>query len=141
MLQSRVKILALAENRIIWRLRCCSSTASLNDVEWKKAKAYSEIPGPSTFGLIRAFAPGGKYHNLNSMDLMTRLLNDYGEIAKLPGFSGKRDMVFLFDPNDFETIFRTEGKYPVRRGLDTLEYFRGTYRKDWFEKSAGLVPT
>jgi cytochrome P450 family 12 len=72
---------------------------------------------------------------------MTSVQNDYGEIAKLPGFLGKRDMVFLFDPKDIETTFRNEGKYPVRRGLETLEYFRGVYKKEWFEKGAGLVPT
>lgn len=141
MLKSRVKVFAIAESRIHRLTRYWSSNTASNDSEWKNAKPYSEIPGPSTFGLIRAFAPGGKYYNLNATDLMTKVLDDYGEIAKLPGFSGKRDMVFLFDPNDFETVFRTEGKYPVRRGLETLEYFRGVYRKDWFEKGAGLVPT
>lgn len=141
MLKSRVKVLAITKNRINWLTRCCSSKAASNDVEWRSASPYREIPGPSTFGLIRAFIPGGKYYKLNAMDLMTKLLNDYGEIAKLPGFSGKRDTIFLFDPNDFERVFRTEGKYPVRKGLETLEYFRGTYRKDWFEKGAGLVPT
>lgn len=50
-------------------------------------------------------------------------------------------MIFTFDPNDIEKVYRTEGKFPIRRGLDTLEYFRGTYRKDWFAKGAGLVPT
>jgi cytochrome P450 family 12 len=133
MLQSRVKF---AQLQLL--SRCWSSSA---DTEWKTAKPYSEIPGPSTFGLIRAFAPGGKYHNLNAIDLMTSVQNDYGQIAKLPGFLGKRDMVFLFDPKDIETAFRNDGKYPVRRGLETLEYFRGVYKKEWFEKGAGLVPT
>lgn len=28
--------------------------------EWDNAKPYSEIPGPSTFEVIRRFMPGGK---------------------------------------------------------------------------------
>ena len=78
---------------------------------------------------------------LNAIDLMTAMQKDHGQIKKLSGFLGKRDMGFRFDPNDFELVFRTEGKYPVRRGLDTLENFRGTYKRYWFEKEAGLVPT
>lgn len=66
---------------------------------------------------------------------------EYGKLAKFPGLFGQPDMIFTFEPNDVEKIFRNEGKYPARRGLDSLEYFRGTYRKDWFEKGAGLVPT
>lgn len=137
MLKSRVRISRVLSqfNKIS---RCWSS--SVAETEWKNAKPYSEIPGPSTFGMIKHFGPGGKYNNLNAIELMSTFQKDYGQIAKLPGFFGKRDLLFLFDPNDFELVFRTEGKYPVRRGLDTLEYFRSVYRKDWFEKNIGLVP-
>lgn len=75
------------------------------------------------------------------VDLSNKLRDEYGSLAKFPGLFKQRDMIFTFDPNDVETIFRNEGKFPMRRGLDTLEYFRGTMKKDWFEKGTGLVPS
>lgn len=75
------------------------------------------------------------------IDLSLKLQEEYGNLAKFPGMFGQGDMVFTFDPIEIEKIFRNEGKFPIRRGLDTLVYFRGTHRKDWFEKGAGLVPT
>lgn len=101
---------------------------------WKDAKPYNKIPGPSTFEFIKGFMPGGKYQKLNIIELTQRIQKDYGNLAKFPGILGQKDMIFTFHPNDIETIFRTEGKYPARKGLDTLEYFRGVHRKDWFEK-------
>ena len=135
--KSRLNVVKLVV-QISQASRCWSTSA---ETEWNNAKPYNDIPGISAFGAIKAFAPGGKYAKLNSIELMTIMQEDYGQIAKFTGFLGKRDIIFLFDPNDFELVFRTEGKYPVRRGLETLEYFRETYKKDWFKKGAGLVPT
>lgn len=140
MLRISRKVLSPASNQINRFWRCSSSTTS-NDVEWKNAKPFDQIPGPTTLGMIRAFLPGGKYHNVNMIDLSNKMNEEYGDIAKFPGMFGQRDIIFNFDPNDVEKVFRHEGKFPKRRGLDTLEYFRGTYRKDWFEKGAGLVQT
>jgi cytochrome P450 family 12 len=69
------------------------------------------------------------------------MYEEYGDLVKFGGVFGQRDMMFTFDPNDIERIYRSEGKFPKRHGLDTLEYFRGTYRRDWFEKGTGLVPS
>lgn len=91
--------------------------------------------------LLNSFKSTGKYQNLNVTELSIKLKEEYGNLAKFPGIFGQRDMLFTFDANDVEKIFRTEGKFPARRGLDTLEYFRKTYKQDWFEKGAGLVPT
>lgn len=37
------------------------------DVEFDNAKPYSEIPGPSSFGMIRGFLPGGKFQHSNDI--------------------------------------------------------------------------
>lgn len=91
--------------------------------------------------LIKIYDLIGKYHNLNVTELSKKLQEEYGNLARFPGVFGQRDMLFTFNADDVAKIFRTEGKYPTRRGLDTLEYFRKTYKKDWFEKGSGLVPT
>lgn len=138
MLRASRKAIVPAQNRF---LRCASSSAPSTDVEWKNAKPFQQVPGPTALGMVRAFLPGGKYHKLNVVELSNKMNAEYGEIAKFPGLFGQRDMIFTFDPNDVEKVFRHEGKFPIRRGLDTLDYFRGTYRKEWFEKGAGLVQT
>lgn len=33
--------------------------ASSNEAQWKEAKPFNQIPGPSTLGLIKGFLPGG----------------------------------------------------------------------------------
>lgn len=79
--------------------------------------------------LFYLFTTSGKY----DINLPT------GKIAKLPGIFGQKDVVFSFDENDVEKIFRNEGRLPVRRGLDSLEYYRKVHRPDLF-KTGGLVP-
>ncbi|CRL02886.1 CLUMA_CG015847, isoform A [Clunio marinus] len=119
-----------------------SSTSAVNDSEWKNAKPYSQIPGLTKFGLVRAVSPGGKYNNLNIIEMSLKMQEEYGNFVKFPGLFGQRDLIFTLDPNDIETIFRHEGKFPIRRGLDTLEYYREVYRREWFGKgNTGLVPS
>lgn len=48
-------------------------------------------------------------------------------------------MVFTFDPDHFEKVFRTEGLWPVRRGIDTFEYYRKKVRPEVFKDMGGLV--
>lgn len=83
----------------------------------------------------------GKYQKLNIIQLSKVLQQEFGDLTKFPGIFGQKNMIFTFDPNDIETVFRTEGKHPTRTGLDTLEYFRGVHRKEWFAKGTGLVPS
>lgn len=78
---------------------------------------------------------------MSVIELSKSLNAEYGSLVKFPGLLGQNDFIFTYDPKDIETIFRSEGKFPVRRGFDTLEYFRATYKKDWFEKGIGLVPS
>lgn len=81
----------------------------------------------------------GKYHNLHFLDMNKAIYKDYGPISKFPGLFGKPDIVFTFDPKDMETVFRNEGQWPIRRGIDTFEYYRKTLRPDIFKKGSGLV--
>lgn len=60
-------------------------------------------------------------------------------MAKLPGLFGRRDVVFAFDPKDFEKVYRTEGQWPIRRGLDTFSHYRQNVRPDVFKNMGGLI--
>ncbi|GAB0094013.1 hypothetical protein DMENIID0001_092140 [Sergentomyia squamirostris] len=111
---------------------------------WKKAKPYDSIPGPSTWTMIKSFmAKGGKnvgdQDPVQFTDVMRLLQKTYGDIYKIKGSFGKRDVVIIHDPKDFEIVFRTAGNYPVRRGFDTMVHYRKVYAKDKFPLTTGLA--
>ncbi|XP_055598863.1 cytochrome P450 CYP12A2-like [Uranotaenia lowii] len=88
--------------------------------------------------MLRNFAPGGRYYNKTMPDMIQALRDDYGDLYRLPGLFGRLDMVASFRPDDYQKVLRTEGQWPVRRGLDSLEYYRKKVRPDVF-KGMGLV--
>lgn len=132
------KSLAADTKLILSQFKCFSSEA----VEWENAKPYEEIPGmKNAFDIIRFMGPGGKYKDLPLDKLVTSFRQDFGTIAKFPGFLGQRPMVMTFLPEDIETVLRTEGKFPFRRPLDSIEYFRKQHRPDLYPAGAGLTVT
>ncbi|XP_037050618.1 probable cytochrome P450 12b2, mitochondrial [Bradysia coprophila] len=142
-IKSSGRQIALISN---WNIRRLSSVAQVqvktdanDEQEWNNAKPYSTLPGPSKFEILRYFLPGGRYYKLTMIDMMKALNNDYGSLMKLPGILGKPDMVVTFDPKYSVIIFRNEGQWPVRRGIDTIDYYRKKIRPDIFKKSAGLT--
>lgn len=109
------------------------------DAEWDSAKPYKSIPGPSVLGLLRMFSPGGALNNKSLTEIQKDFQTRYGNVCKLPGFMGKEDIIFVYEPKDFEKIFRNEGEFPVRRGLDSFDYYRNVHRKDLFPQTKGLT--
>ncbi|XP_049548242.1 uncharacterized protein LOC125959463 [Anopheles darlingi] len=115
------------------------SNDDLIDSEWATAKPYESIPGPNIWKMVTGFMKGGRYADLSLVDLHSRLRDDFGSIIRMPGLMGRRDIVMSFDPEDFEKVFRTEGTWPVRRGLDTMAYYRQKLRPEVFGEMGGLV--
>ncbi|XP_055919790.1 probable cytochrome P450 12b2, mitochondrial [Eupeodes corollae] len=113
--------------------------ASKLDREWLKAKDFSEIPGPSTFKLLSHYLPGGKLHNSNLIDFYKLLRDEYGDISQVKGIMGKPNVVFTYNPADIEKVYRTEGVWPIRVGLETFTYYRKKIRPDVFKNVGGLV--
>ena len=54
--------------------------------------------------------------------------NKYGNIYKdkILNFN----FVHIFDPKDFETVFRSDGKYPIREAFLTLSYYNKKYNNE-----------
>lgn len=77
--------------------------------------------------------------NLSVAEMHSYLQKRYGNVVKFPGMLAKRDMLFCFNPIDYEKIFRTEGLWPLRRGLDCFDYYRTKVRPDVFGGIGGLV--
>uniref|UniRef100_A0A1B0CKT9 Cytochrome n=1 Tax=Lutzomyia longipalpis TaxID=7200 RepID=A0A1B0CKT9_LUTLO len=109
------------------------------ETKWQSAKPYQSVPGPSALGLFRSHLPGGQFHGMPFIKIHENMIKNYGQIYKMAGSFGKRDVVFVTDPKDFETVFRTEGQFPMRRGFDTITYYRKQHRKEKYPISAGLL--
>lgn len=81
----------------------------------------------------------GAYHNLPIQQMHQALRDKFGDVVKIPGMLGRKDMLLTFDPVIFEHVFRTEGSFPVRRGLETFIYYRKKVRPDVFRGTGGLL--
>lgn len=83
--------------------------------------------------------PGGRYHN-KSLSKMTEMMQkDFGDLCMFNAQLGQALTVMTFNPDDYEHVFRLEGKWPYRRGLESFEYFRKKVRPDLFPAGAGLT--
>lgn len=81
----------------------------------------------------------GELHNVPVKQLQAHVRKHYGTLAKFPGLFGKRDMLMSCDPKIYEIVYRTEGVWPVRRGLETFDYYRKHVRPDVFGGIGGLI--
>ncbi|KAH8307118.1 hypothetical protein KR044_005160, partial [Drosophila immigrans] len=115
------------------------STPTRTDEDWLKAKPYSEVPGPNTFRVLSYFLPGGKLYNMNLIQMNRRMREMYGDIYRFPGLMGKSDVIFTYNPQDFEVTYRNEGVWPIRIGLESFTYYRKVHRPDIFGGIGGLV--
>ncbi|KAL9917904.1 cytochrome P450 12b2 [Glossina fuscipes fuscipes] len=113
--------------------------AEQSDTEWSRALPYNSLPGPSRLRLIKEVLPGGKYYNVNMMELNRLLRETYGDIYLVKGLFGREDTVFTYNPHDFEIMFRNEGVWPYRVGLQTFNYYRKKKRPEVFHDIGGLV--
>lgn len=98
-----------------------------------------KIPGPSKWEIFKLMRPGGLLDGADFFEVGAELHKRYGSLCRLPGFAGKTDVVFVYEPEDIGKIFRSDGKYPIRQFLDSLTYHREVCRKDIFGVSTGLV--
>ncbi|XP_026464272.1 cytochrome P450 CYP12A2-like [Ctenocephalides felis] len=67
------------------------------------------------------------------------LKQEYGDITILKAFLGQPDIVMLFNPKDFEQVYRNEGQWPHRRDFETFVHFRKKLRTDIYGENAGLL--
>lgn len=68
-----------------------------------------------------------------------KLYQKYGPIVKMEGLLGRPDMVFLFDADDIEQVYRQEDVLPMRPSMPSLNYYKHVYRKDFFGDCAGVI--
>ncbi|CAG9771429.1 unnamed protein product [Ceutorhynchus assimilis] len=105
-------------------------------------KSFASIPGPTSLpivGTLHKYMPiigEYKFDRLHHNGL--KKYKKYGPVIReeiVPGVN----LVWLFDPNDIEVMFRCEGKYPQRRSHLALEKFR--LDRPNVYNTGGLLPT
>ncbi|XP_017786799.1 PREDICTED: cytochrome P450 302a1, mitochondrial [Nicrophorus vespilloides] len=105
-------------------------------------KPFESIPGPKSLpilGTLHKYLPYfGPYHFDRLHKNGLKKLNKFGPIVReeiVPGVF----LVWLFKPEDIETLFRVEGKYPQRRSHLALEKYR--LDRPNVYNTGGLLPT
>lgn len=107
------------------------------DPEWETAKPFEALPKQTFF--TREFLPGGALSGKTFPEMFEYFQKKHGNIVIMPGIFRRPSIVVTFDPNDWEKVYRTEGPWPYRLGLESLSYWRRQVRKDIFHDFFGLV--
>ncbi|XP_072746303.1 probable cytochrome P450 49a1 isoform X1 [Anoplolepis gracilipes] len=106
-------------------------------------RPYSDIPGPKPIPLLGntwRFLPFLGDFDIRAVDKLSRKLHDqYGDIVKIEGLLGRPDMVFVYDADEIERIFRREEKMPHRPSMPSLDYYKHVLRKDFFQDNPGVI--
>lgn len=62
-----------------------------------------------------------------------------GDITMFPAMFGRPQIIVAYNPEDYETVFRNEGIYPLRHSLESLAYCRQATRPDIYEKFGSVA--
>lgn len=108
--------------------------------EYAKARPFDEMPGPSALQLLTNMSlPWGKYYKAGLKELHGKLQKEYGDVVKFPGMFGRAPLVFLYDADQVEKVFRNEGQWPYRSGFEFFQEFRKNSRPEIFQGIGGLL--
>ena len=57
----------------------------------------------------------------------------------MSGLIGRPDLLFLYDCNEIEKVYRNEGPTPFRPSMPCLVNYKSQVRKDFFGEMGGVV--
>ncbi|XP_030557723.1 probable cytochrome P450 301a1, mitochondrial isoform X1 [Drosophila novamexicana] len=111
--------------------------------EWQNALAYNEIPGPKPMPILgntwRLMPIIGQY-TISDVAKISSLLHDrYGRIVRFSGLIGRPDLLFIYDADEIEKCYRSEGPTPFRPSMPSLVKYKSVVRKDFFGELGGVV--
>ncbi|KAF4527841.1 hypothetical protein B566_EDAN014642 [Ephemera danica] len=148
-------VVQTARRHLTWRSstlsRACShvSTVPHELQQYEQAvpssapKPYSEVPGPRPLPLIgntwRLLPVIGQYTVSDLAKVSQLLLDRYGKIVKMAGLVGRPDLLFVFDADEIERVYRQEGPTPFRPSMPCLVKYKSDVRKDFFGRLPGVV--
>ncbi|CAL1679137.1 unnamed protein product [Lasius platythorax] len=110
--------------------------------ELQHALPTKDIPGPKALPLLGnwfRFIPYiGEYGKYDMAMTLRMLHNRYGDIVKLDSVMNHRACIFLFSSELCEKMYRVEGVWPMRIGMESLHYYR-INREQIYDKQYGLA--
>lgn len=117
--------------------------AELTEETFASAKPYSEVPGPKPIPILgntwRMVPIIGQY-DISEFAKVTKLfLDKYGRIVRLSGLIGRPDLLFVYDADEIERMYRREGPTPFRPAMPCLVKYKSEVRKDFFGDLPGVV--
>ncbi|XP_078701278.1 putative cytochrome P450 CYP44 [Branchiostoma floridae x Branchiostoma belcheri] len=114
--------------------RACSTAATAEQQTVRQdtaVRGFHEIPGPKGLPFIGTaldYTPFGRFPVHTKMaDSTIERYKEYGKIYREK--IGPQEMVFVCDPKDFETVFRSDGKHPVRPVPESVAIYRRLKKK------------
>ncbi|XP_074037567.1 probable cytochrome P450 301a1, mitochondrial isoform X2 [Leptinotarsa decemlineata] len=109
----------------------------------QKVKPYNSIPGPKPIPILgntwRVMPIVGQYDVSDMARVSLLLYQEYGKIVKLSNLVGRPDLLFLYDADEIEKIYRQEGPTPFRPSMPCLVKYKSDVRKEFFGELAGVV--
>ncbi|KAK0169429.1 hypothetical protein PV327_011572, partial [Microctonus hyperodae] len=108
-----------------------------------KIKSYDEIPGPKPLPILgntwRMFPVIGQF-DIGDVAKISQIFYDtYGEITRLSGLIGRPDLLFVYDADEIEKLYRQEGPTPFRPSMPCLVHYKSVVRKQFFGDLGGVV--
>ncbi|OTF77062.1 hypothetical protein BLA29_009124, partial [Euroglyphus maynei] len=98
------------------------------DDNGKQLKPFSSIPGP--WPSLPFIGTVGRF-NINKLhELYIEKYRKYGPIF-CEEYQWRQPIVNIFDPADFETVFKYQGKCPIRPPNEFVSFFRRS-RPDYY---------
>lgn len=92
----------------------------------------------SNMNTLEYFIPGD--FKIQAVDQVSKkLYKEFGDIVKVEGLLGRPDMVFIYDANEIERIFRQEERMPYRPSMPSLNYYKHVLKKEFFKENAGVI--
>ncbi|VVD02180.1 unnamed protein product [Leptidea sinapis] len=118
-------------------------SAALTDEAFTNAKPYSEVPGPKPIPILgntwRMVPVIGQFDISEFAKVTRTFLERYGKITRLGGLIGRPDLLFVYDADEIERMYRREGPTPFRPAMPCLVKYKSEVRKDFFGELPGVV--
>jgi len=107
------------------------------------AKPYDEVPGPKPIPILgnawRMLPLIGQYQISDVGKISQMFYDEYGKIVRFGGLMGRPDLLFVYDADEIEKVYRQEGPTPFRPSMPCLVHYKSVVRKDFFGELPGVV--
>uniref|UniRef100_A0A1B6KMB4 Cytochrome P450 n=1 Tax=Graphocephala atropunctata TaxID=36148 RepID=A0A1B6KMB4_9HEMI len=127
----------------LYRFQCRSVTTAQSVCEADLVQPYSKVPGPRPVPVLgntwRLLPVIGQYQVSDLAQVSRLLYEEYGNIVKLSGLIGRPDLLFVYDADETEKVYRLEGDTPYRPSMPCLVQYKSKVRKDFFGRLPGVV--